>query len=471
MRILLVNPPRFNGIPVGREDRCENTIPNVITPHGLVYLATTLMERHHEVRLLDANGYNFSFRRVEEEIAYYKPELLVFKNTPETFYSDLRTSHIAKRVHENITVVMICYSLRTVPREVMNKAECVDIYVRDFDYEKPISEVASGRDEYDIEGIAHRDGNEIILNPPTKERYDFSTLRNPAWGLLPDLSVYWVQVPSIRPCVFVESMKGCGLGCAFCTIAHAKPVFRDAGNVVDEIECLKARGVRYVNFFDATFNISSERLYAICGEIIKRNLQIKWFANVRADIKEDEARMMKKAGCDGVSIGIESGSQRILNNINKRITVSQAEEAIEQLKTAGIKQHASFIVGLPGETKDTIKETEKFIKKAKPTGFQVNSLVPYPGSDLYNVALEQGKMNELRFDDLLLYDTPVSLCSLSVDEINRYRRNMYRNVYLSPGWWFSGIRQVVRNPQDMGAGIDYSAKVLRRLLRGVEKEV
>jgi len=471
VKILLVNPPRFNGLPVAREDRCESTIPNIITPHGLVYLATILLEQNQDVRLIDANGYNLSFEHIEKEARTCKPDFLVFKSTPETFYSDIKTAEIAKKVDENVTTMMICFSLTTMPEEVMKRADNIDIYITDFDYEKPVSEIASGKNKTSVKGIAYRDGNEVVLNPPNEERFDFSLVKNPAWYLLPDLSVYWVQVPSIRPCVFVESMKGCGLRCAFCTVAHVKPIFREIKNVVDEMKYLQGRGVRYINFFDATFNISRKRVYETCSEIIERNLRIKWFANVKADIKEDEAKVMKEAGCDGVSIGIESGSQEILDGINKRITISEAEEAIKNLKKVGIKQYASFIVGLPGETKETMEKTKEFIKRTKPTGFQANSLVPYPRSDLYEIAVGQGKIKELRFDDLLLYDTRVSLCNLSVDEINESRRRIYKEAYLSPGWWLSGAKQVVRNPADVRLGVDYAAKVLRRLLKGMKKEI
>ena len=471
MKILLVNPPRFNGVPVGREDRCENTIPNVITPHGFVYLAGILLNENHNVRLIDANGYDLDFGSVKKEIEKEKPDIVIFKSTPETFYSDIKVGDIAKSISKEIKTVMICFSLTTVPEEVMKRAKNVDVYVTDYDYELPILKLANNSNLEDIKGIAYRENGDIIVNSPNSERFDFSSLPTPAWHLIPDFSVYWVQVPSIRPCAFVESMKGCGMGCSFCTIADLKPIFRDVEKVVDEIEYLQGRGVRYINFFDATFNISRKRVYKICEEIIKRDLRIKWFANVRADITKEEVKIMKEAGCRGVSIGVESGSQEVLDRINKKTKISEAEEAIKNLKKVGIKQYASFIVGLPGETKETMEKTKEFIKRTKPTGFQVNSLVPYPRCRLYEVAVEQGKIKDLKFEDLLLYETPISLCDLSIDEINEYRKRIYKEVYLSPGWWLSNIWYAIKNPNDLRLGFGYAFKVFRRLVRGMEKEI
>ena len=472
MKILLVNPPRFNGMSVGREDRCENTIPNIITPHGFVYLAGLLLKENHNVGLIDANGYNLDFGYIKKEIEKENPDIVIFKSTPETFYSDIKVGDIVKSISKEIQTVMICYSLTTIPIETLKRAKNVDVYITDYDYEIPILELSNSINIEDIKGIVYnRNDGYTIVNSPNHERFDFGSLPKPAWYLIPDFSVYWIQVPSIRPCVFVESMKGCGMGCSFCTIADLKPIFRDVEKVADEIEYLQGRGVKYINFFDATFNINRKRVIDICEEIIGRDLRIEWFANVRADITKKQAELMKEAGCRGVSIGIESGSQEVLDLINKRINVLDTKVALRNLKEVGIKQYASFIVGLPGETKVTIKKTKDFIKEMKPTGFQVNSLVPYPRCKLYKDAVKQGKIGKLKFEDLLLYETPVSLCNLSIDEINKYRKEIYRDVYLSPGWWLSNIWYAMKNPNDLRLGFDYAFKVLRRLVKGMEKEI
>ena len=256
MRILLINPPRFNNTPVGREDRCENTIPNVITPTGLVILAG-LLEQKHQVKLIDANGYDLDIDYIKAEIEKYHPDYVIFKATPETFYSDVKVASIAKMTDTKILTIMICWSLTKIPEQVLKKARDVDYYPIDYNYERPIHDLCNGKKPEDVKGCAYRESDCVRVNPPTTELFDFNALPMPAWHLIPDFSVYWVQVPSIRPCVFVESMKGCGMVCTFCTIAGVPPTFRDAKKVVDEIEYLyKKRRVKYINFFDATFNIT-----------------------------------------------------------------------------------------------------------------------------------------------------------------------------------------------------------------------
>ena len=473
MKLLLVNPPMYLGkMPVGREDRCENTIPNVIPPTGLVYLSSLLLEKGYKVDLVDANGYKLSFEDIKYAMEKEIPDFVIFRATPETFYEDIKVADIAKKITEDMKTIIICWSLCTVPEDVLKRAENVDYYITDFYYERSILEMLGNKEIKEIGGLSYRDDGVVRVNSPNNKPFDFNSIPMPAWHLIPDFSVYWVQIPSFSPWAFVTATNGCGMGCSFCTIADIKPSFRDAKKVADEIEYLyRERGLRYISFFDATFNISKKRVLEICGELIKRDFKnLTWFANVRANITKEEAYIMKDAGCEGVSIGIESGSQKILDLANKKIKVAEAERSIKVLKEAGIKQYASFIVGLPGETFETMNKTKEFILKTKPTGFQVNSLVPYPRSKVYDLAVQQGKIKELKFEDLLLYNSPVSLCDLSIEEINEFRKKIYKDIYLNLGWWLSNFKEIMKNPKDIRIGIDYTLKVFRRLVRGVDYE-
>lgn len=473
MKVLLLNPPRFKGMPVGREDRCENTIPNVLPPMGLVYLAG-ILEQEHVVKLIDANGYNQDLNYLKSEIEEESPDVVIFRATPETFYLDIEVARIAKEVKNSVKTVMICWSLTKLAAQVLEKAMDVDYYVIDYYYERVIPQILKGKSSTRIKGIAYRSAAGIQLNAPEEESFDFNSISMPAWRLIPDFRIYWVQIPSFRPYAMVESAKGCGMGCSFCTIARMKPVFREVSKVADEIEYLyRERGVKYIGFFDATFNIQRKRVLEICEELIQRKLtKLRWFANIRGDrMDEEQARVMRQAGCRGVSVGIESGSQQVLDLAHKRLKVSDAAKTIEILKKTGIAQYLSFILGLPGETLETVNETRQFIRRTKPTGFQVNGLVPYPGCQLYDDAVQHGKIQRLSFDNLLLYNTPVSLCDLTTEEINRSRRQIYKQIYTDPGWWFSNTKALVKSPENIGVGIDYGLKVIRRLVKGMGSEV
>jgi anaerobic magnesium-protoporphyrin IX monomethyl ester cyclase len=470
MKILLVNPPRFNGRPVVREDRCETTVENVATPMGLVILAG-ILEKKHQVALIDANGFNLSWSYIEKKMSDFKPDFVVFKAAPETFFSDIRIAKISKKNASKTKTILVCWSLTKVPDQVFKNCKELDYYILDSNYETPIVQLCEGFNASVIPGCAYKVGEDgFKVNLPDGSKFDFASVPMPAWHLIPDFSVYWVQTPSISPHAYVESAKGCGSACSFCTIANLPPLFRRPKQVADEIEYLfKERGVKYINFFDATFNVSRKRTFELCKELMRRDLKgLKWFANIRSDrFSDEEAAVMKASGCEGVAVGIESGSQKVLNLAHKGQTVKQALETIASLKKAGIKQYLSFIVGLPGENLSTLQETKQFIKAVKPTGFQVNSLLPYPRSPIYDYAVKLGKLDsELRPDRLHLYDTPLSLCDLTTDEINKARTEIYNQVYYDYSWWLSNAKWVLSHPSDLKMGFEYAIKVLRRVAGG-----
>lgn len=474
MKILLINPPRFKGKSVVREDRCESTIPNVVTPTGLVILGG-ILEQKHDIHLIDANGYNLGFDYIENYVKKYRPDIVIFKATPETFFSDIKISEISHKIDNKIKTILICWSLTKVPIKVLENAKCVDFYVIDYNYEKPITKIVDDINPEKIDGIAYCKDDKIVINIPSdNEIFDFNAIPIPAWHLIPDFNVYWVQSPSISPNAIIESTKGCGMRCSFCTISNNMPNFRDPKKIVEEIKYLYLdKKVKNISFFDATFNINRKRVYDICHELIQNDLKdLRWYANIRADNMDIElAKTMKDSGCRGVSIGIESGSQKILDNVNKRIKIQDAKNTISVLKNVGIKQYTSFIVGLPGETLETMKQTRDFILETTPSGFQVSSFVPYPRTKLYDIAISQNKIKDISFENLLLFNTQVSLCNLSIEVINKFRRKIYNDVYLSPKWWLSNINFIMRNPEDIKIGIDYGIKVIKRLSNGIESEV
>lgn len=473
MKILLINPPRFKGKSVVREDRCESTVPNVVTPTGLVILGG-ILEQKHDIHLIDANGYNLGFDYIENYIKKYGPDIIIFKATPETFFSDIKISEVSHKIDNKIKTILICWSLTKVPIKVLENAKYVDFYVIDYNYERPITKIVECIEPEKVNGIAFRRYDKIIVNEPGSEIFDFNAIPMPAWHLIPDFNVYWVQAPSISPNAIIESMKGCGMRCSFCTISDNRPNFRCPEKIIEEIKYLYLeKRVKNISFFDATFNINRKRVYDICHELIQEDLKdLKWYANIRADDMDIElAKIMKDAGCRGVSIGIESASQKILDAANKKIKIQDAKKTISILKKVGIKQYASFIVGLPGETLDTMKQTRDFILDSTPSGFQVSNLVPYPRSKLYDVAICQNKIKDTSFENLLLFDTQISLCNLSNEIINKFRRKIYKDVYLSPKWWLSNINFIIRNPEDIKIGIDYGIKVIGRLSKGVDSEV
>ena len=170
-----------------------------------------------------------------------------------------------------------------------------------------------------------------------------------------------------------------------------------------------------------------KEFYPSAKELKKENLKIEWYCNTRVNLVDQELlNEMYSAGCRGLSYGIESGSQKILDNSKKGTTIDQAEKAIKWAKNAGIKVYCSFIFGLPGENRHTIDETLSFIKRTLPTGAQFNVAVPYPGSELYKIAMENEWIdNDIDWRKMFQHYSVMRTDDLDYDDLEKARKKAY----------------------------------------------
>ena len=241
---------------------------------------------------------------------------------------------------------------------------------------------------------------------------------------------------------------------------------RSAKSVIEELIFLKKRyNITLVSFFDETFTIDKQRVLDICKAIVDEKLDITWYCNTRANLLDEELIIaMRKAGCKGMSIGVESGSQKILDMASKRITVDEARTAIRLAKRNGIKVLCSFIFGLPGENWNTVHETIEFIKDTLPTGVQFNVAVPYPGTQLHKWALEKGLMKETDWRQLYQHESVVGTEEMSPEDLNRARYMAYKALYTYPVWYMENIKHVLRNPDDFNMAVKYSIKIINNFV-------
>jgi anaerobic magnesium-protoporphyrin IX monomethyl ester cyclase len=470
-RVLLINPPRFEGIPVIREERCEITERySILPPYSLLQIAGMLRAQGHEVRLIDANGLNLGWTELAGIMSSAPYDALIFRFTPTTFDSDMRTTKISKRLQPSAKTIGICWTLRTLPGEVLRSAPDLDIYImKEYEAVIPILVIALSNGGLDdrVRGIAYRKNNEIIVTEEPQPIKDYDSLPLPAFDLLPSLRPYHINNPTGKPFTIMYASKGCPFACNFCTVRRTTFKKRSASSILAELQYLKTRfGLRTVSFFDETFTMDRKRVLELCDDIQRKNLKIKWYCNTRVElVTRDLLRTMRRGGCRGISYGVESGSQSILDTVEKGNTVEEAESAIREAKKAGIKTYCSFIIGLPGESWDTIHETYEFVRRTRPTGAQFNVAVPYPGTPMYELALEKGWIKPL-LDWRGLYQHAANMRTgaLSEKDLEEARKMAYRNLYLNPRWLLGNVYWVFRHPEDLYVGARYFVKIMNNYL-------
>ncbi len=441
MKILLVNPPRFEGMPVCRITRCENIVrESVITPFDLLIMANIFKNKGHEIFFIDANADNIDYFQLSAQIQKIEPEVTISHASQDCFMYDLKTAKIAKLVGSK--TVLINWTFKTMVNEVYpDIKEWVDCFVVNHSYMVDIPKL--------IEDLPK------LITTDTK--YNFDDLPLPDWDLIKDFKKYYTRVKSLSPYAVTTTSWGCPQHCLFCGYRDTGFRFRTPEHIVDEMEILVDKGVKYIHFYDATFNVSKKRLRDICNEIIRREVKVKWMINARTDNWDYElAKLANRAGLDGVSFGIESFNQKILDECEKGVTVEQNVQAVYNSKNAGIKTNLSIMLGLPSENEENINDIIKYLKITKPNGFFISpyGMCALPNTYWFEEARKEGRKFK-KWDKLHEWGHWESFCKYSPKELQEIRKEIYRKVIWSWPYLTSNLRWLITHPADIKMGIEF----------------
>lgn len=371
MRVLLINP--FYPI-------SETPSP----PLGLAYLAAALEAAGIEVRVLDWVVYPYSEAALAKVLDEFKPALAGLTAVTMNVDRALAVARAVKRFAPGTVTAMGGPHVTFCARETLEACPALDVAVLG-EGEQTLVElcraVESGNDLDTVRGIAWRSGQEVRFTPRRGFIRDLDRLPMPARHLLPLGRYRALGMP-----LSMTTSRGCPHACIFCVgrrMVGARVRFRSPALVADEMEALARLGFHQVNLADDLFTADARRCTAVCDEILRRGLHVKWTSFARVDtVSEDLFRKMRAAGCTAVSFGIESGNAGILKTIQKGITLDQVVSAVDMCAGAGVTPFASFILGLPGETPETLRETLAFAKRLESRGlvYGFHLLAPFPGT-------------------------------------------------------------------------------------------
>ncbi len=381
MRCLLINP--FYPL-------SENPSP----PLGLAYLAAALEKAGIEVEILDFVVFPYIKADFRSKLEQFNPDIVAATAVTMTFDRAIRIIQEARRWSPGCLTVMGGPHLTFCAEESLKAYPELDLVVLG-EGEETIAEIAAeagkGRSWRHIPGLVFRQGESIVSTGKRPHPIDVNTLAAPARHLLALGRYRALGMP-----ISMTTSRGCPYACIFCVgrkMVGAKVRYRDPVKVVDEMETLVGYGFCQINVADDLFTANARHCLAVCDEILKRNLKVKWTSFARVDtVSLKILQRMKDAGCQAVSFGMESGNAEILKTIRKGITLSQVIEAVTLCNQVGLLPHGSFILGLPGETPETLKETLAFGEKLKKLGvsYGFHLLAPFPGTRVRQDSAELG---------------------------------------------------------------------------------
>ena len=350
-------------------------------PLGLTYIAAVCEAAGAQVMILDYIVRGYSETKLIKEIKAFGPDIVGTNSVTMNFKQAASILCHVKQTFPEIITLMGGPHISFDAENALGHYPGIDLVVKgegEATVPELLGVIHTPEKWQTIQGIAFRQGEQIITTPLRPFIQDLDALPLPARHLLPMSRYQALGYP-----VSIITSRGCPNQCIFCLgrkMVGQKVRFRSAVHIVDEIEELRSFGFSFINIADDLFTASKRRVTEFCNELVKRKLEISWSAFSRVNTVDTQTlTLMKSAGCHSVSFGIESGNPEMLQRVKKGITIAQAKKAALACREVGIRGHASFMVGLPGETLDTMNDS---LNLQKELGIEsaFHFLSPFPGT-------------------------------------------------------------------------------------------
>ncbi len=468
--ILLVNPPTPDGAiwirsqhRVGRRSR-----ENMIWPQVSLAQMAALLQPTYSLRIVDANAERMNWPTFEAILRRERPRYYVTQLTGPTLQNDMYGAFLAKA--NGATTIAFGTHITPMPAETMRPFPALDFGLRGepdltlcdlidhlegHQFQRPPAletlfrkhdpayrpfeprTLDDGRPDLSpMRGLIWRRGGDIVVNPDRPFLADLDDLPVPLYHLLP-LDRY--RMPLFKgPFIFVVTSRGCPAGCTFCIkhVSYGRSLrMRSPAKLLEELIVLDKLGVHNIHMYADLFTVNRDQVVGLCRGILAAGLKIKWTCNSRVDFVDEEMlQLMARAGCFMISWGIESGSREILAHAHKGVDPDRARQALLLSRKAGIKNWAYFIIGLPGETEETIRQTMAFSKSLPIDIALFHIAAPHPGTPFFHEVVERGwfrqgvRWEEVDMDESTVLDYP----NLPAERLEYWQRRAFREWAMRP---------------------------------------
>jgi hopanoid biosynthesis associated radical SAM protein HpnJ len=451
MRTLFLNPPSYDDFDGGAGARyqAKREVWSFWYPTWLSYPAGMLPG----ARLLDAPPLNMPVEEVVRIAAEYD-HIVLHTSTP-SFRADVRTAQAIKSAKRDVKIGFVGGHVTAQPEPSLRYAGVID-YIARKEFDRAVVDIANGRDFDDVKGICFLRNGTYVQNeepaPLTTEELDALPFSTDVYAR--DLDYKKYNSPYCQyPYVSLYTGRGCPAKCSFClwpqvTTGHSYRT-RSVENVLEECANLRRHfpEMKELFFDDDTFTADPKRAVAIAKGLGK--LGITWSTNSRANVDRETLKALKDGGLRLFVVGYESGNEQILKNIRKGVGVERARRFTKDCHDIGILIHGTFIVGLPGETKNTIEETIRFAQEMQPETLQVSLASPYPGTQMYDWVREHKYLTvDSLVDETGYQKCTVSYPEISADEIFKAVETFYRRYYFSRRYIWKSIKKMASDREE-----------------------
>lgn len=444
MRVLLIAVPSV---------RIRFNISGIysLPPLGLAYIASALEKEQCSVEILDMPALRMPLERLPSFLKDRDYEVYGISCNILNLKNGIQVSHLIRALKPQAKIVLggLC---STFPPELLFQ------YGPDFNMvvrgegEATMSEVCqrlrTGASLEGVKGLSYKDKEEIISNP-NREYIDINSFPFPARHLLPNKS-YRLHPPFgiYSPVTLMETSRGCAYGCTFCTINRKRVRERSIDHTFAEIdELINKFKIKEIYFVDPNFTVNQERIRGLCERMLENNIKVAWTCKTRVDLVSDDLlRIMSEAGCYMICFGVESGSQDILNQLNKKISVENIKSAFSSSRKYKIRTLASLLISSPGETDSTVLDSIRLVKSIKADFVSYGELLPAPNSLLTIRAMKREQINCEDIAEFFINNKDIfqqrTITGHSRKDIERWLTKANRSFYCRVSWIMSRLLNI-----------------------------
>lgn len=484
IKISFTNPPFLENFSRPQRSPAVTKSGTLYFPMWLSYAAGFAEQAGHEIDLIDAPAAGMSREAVINRIDDFTAHLVVIETSTPSIYNDVAFCEEIKRVRPDVYIVLVGTHVSALPEESLQLNDNVD-GVAMGEYDQTITDLAhclaEGGDVTTVKGLCCRVGQKLVQTGKAKllEDLDAVPMVSKIYKRFLDITNYF-NPNALFPMVTITTSRGCPHHCIFCvypqTMMGHRLRLRSVNNVVDEMEYIVKQfpQVKSIFFEDDTFPAHKKRCIEICKEIIRRGITLSWTANARADMDYETLKIMKQAGCRCLCVGFESGNQHLLDNIKKGITLAQSQDFMNAARKAKMLVHGCFMVGLPGETMETMEKTLQRAIDLKPDAMQFYPVMVYPGTEAFRWYDERGLIATKDFSKWItpggLHNTVIRGEHVSSEELVAFCDNARRSFYLRPTYIMYKAFQMLGNPREIRRTIKSARTFFRYLFKGTDKD-
>ncbi len=464
MKILLLNPPFLDKYSKSSRSPAVTKSGTIYFPLWLCYAAGVLDKKGYELQIIDAPAKCLTRQNALNQIKTFDPGLIVMDTSTPSINSDLRYAKAIKKAMPDVKICMVGTHVSAAVNEILPEHSAYVDYIARHEYDYTIPEIAEAIEGKkilsDVLGISYCENGQLKENAdrPYIENLDELPFVSEVYKKYLDIKDYFYAHVSY-PTVSIFSSRGCPSKCFYCM--YSQVMFgkqyrkRSAQNLFDEVRYIAKNfpEVKEILIDDDNFSVDQKNVQDFCKLMINNKIKLKWVVECRVNLKYETMVLMRKAGCRLVVVGYESGSQKVLDGMHKGITLEQSRKFNAAAKKAKMRVHGCFMVGNPGETKETMMETLNFAKGLTMDTAQFFPLIVYPGTEAWKWAKDSNFITAESYDEWItpegLHNCVLKTPELSSQELVDFCDYARKKFYLRPSYIFMKAGECLTSKEDL----------------------